>query len=576
MNVLRVPLILLVMIMTGCGNGSNGSHLLDFSGSSGVGTPPGAPTIGSATAGNTQATVSFTAPASDGGAPILLYTVTSTPGGLTASDRTSPITVTGLTNGTAYTFTVTATNTAGTSAPSAASNSVTPVATVPLAPSGVAAAVDKVQATVTFSPPASDGGSPITGYTVASNPAGGTDVNAGTTATTHTITGLIYPTSYSFTVTATNALGTSAASTASRSVALVNPNLTAGAITGAPLALASPVVSNLAGTVPVYTPPASATNNGSTNGIGVAAKFDHPDGITTDGSNLYVADTLNSQIRKIVIATGEVTTLAGEQGSWGYKDGVGTAAQIHCPSGITTDGAYLYVIDGNSRIRKIEIATGRVTTLTSGGIGYADGAATAAKFDVDNDQITTDGTNLYLTDAWNHTIRKVVIATGATTTLAGKVGVQGSANGIGTAATFDTPRGITTDGTYLYVAESGTALLNRGHSIRMIKIATGEVTTLAGGTFGNADGPGATASFNAPKHLTSDGTYLYLTDFCNDNIRKIRISDGYVTTVSGGPAYGYLDGPAVGALFSYPAGITTDGTSLFVAETLNHTIRKIR
>jgi hypothetical protein len=88
---------------------------------------PGAPTIGTATAGNGQATVSFTAPASNGGATISAYTVTSSPGGFTSTGSSSPVTVTGLSNGTAYTFAVNAINSAGTSAASAASNSVTPV-----------------------------------------------------------------------------------------------------------------------------------------------------------------------------------------------------------------------------------------------------------------------------------------------------------------------------------------------------------------------------------------------------------------------------------------------------------------
>lgn len=87
---------------------------------------PGAPTIGTATAGDTQADVSFSAPASNGGASITGYTVTSSPGGFTGTGAGSPITVTGLTNGVAYTFTVTATNSAGTGAASSASNSITP------------------------------------------------------------------------------------------------------------------------------------------------------------------------------------------------------------------------------------------------------------------------------------------------------------------------------------------------------------------------------------------------------------------------------------------------------------------
>ncbi|PVY57584.1 fibronectin type III domain protein [Simplicispira sp. 125] len=91
---------------------------------------PGAPTIGTATAGDTQATVTFTAPTSTGGAPILAsgYTVTSNPLGATGTGSGSPITVTGLSNGTSYTFTVTATNSAGAGAASAASNSVIPAA----------------------------------------------------------------------------------------------------------------------------------------------------------------------------------------------------------------------------------------------------------------------------------------------------------------------------------------------------------------------------------------------------------------------------------------------------------------
>jgi hypothetical protein len=93
-----------------------------------AGTVPGAPTIGTATAGNAQAAVSFTAPANTGGPAITSYTATSNPGGITGSAASSPITVSGLTNGTAYTFTVTATNSIGTGAASAASNSVTPAA----------------------------------------------------------------------------------------------------------------------------------------------------------------------------------------------------------------------------------------------------------------------------------------------------------------------------------------------------------------------------------------------------------------------------------------------------------------
>jgi uncharacterized protein (TIGR02145 family) len=175
---------------------------------------PGAPIIGTATKGNAQATVTFTAPGSNGGSAITGYTVTSGPGGFTASGAASPITVTGLTNGTAYTFTVTATNVNGTGPASVVSNSVTP-STVPGAPIIGTATAGVAQATVTFTEPVSDGGSAITGYTATSSPGGLTGIG---TASPITVTGLTNGTAYTFTVIATNANGISLASSASNSV----------------------------------------------------------------------------------------------------------------------------------------------------------------------------------------------------------------------------------------------------------------------------------------------------------------------------------------------------------------------
>ncbi len=172
-------------------------------------TVPGAPAIGTATAGNQSATVSFAVPASNGGSPITGYTVTSNPGGITATGAASPITVNGLANGTAYTFTVTATNAVGISTASAPSNGVTPVATVPGAPTGVTAAQGVRNAVVTFTAPLNNGGAPITSYTVISNPGGFTATGA---ASPITINGLADGTAYTYTVTATNAIGTGVAS----------------------------------------------------------------------------------------------------------------------------------------------------------------------------------------------------------------------------------------------------------------------------------------------------------------------------------------------------------------------------
>jgi chitodextrinase len=179
-------------------------------------TVPGAPTGASASAGDAQATVSFTAPTSDGGSAIIDYTVTSSPGAFTATDTGTTITVTGLSNGTAYTFTVTARNSVGSSDPSSASNSVTPfAATVPGAPTGASATAGNAQATVSFTAPSSNGGSAIIDYTVTSSPGGFTATD---TSSPITVTGLSNDTAYTFTVTARNSVGSGNSSSPSNSV----------------------------------------------------------------------------------------------------------------------------------------------------------------------------------------------------------------------------------------------------------------------------------------------------------------------------------------------------------------------
>jgi uncharacterized protein (TIGR02145 family) len=175
---------------------------------------PGAPTSLVATAGNAQASVAFTAPTNNGGSAITGYTVTSSPGGFTASGASSPLTVTGLTNGIAYTFTVVATNVVGNSVASTASAAVTP-RTLPDAPTSPVATAGNTQASVAFTAPVSNGGSAITGYTVTSNPGGFTASGASSPLT---VTGLTNGTSYTFTVIATNAVGNSVASIASAAV----------------------------------------------------------------------------------------------------------------------------------------------------------------------------------------------------------------------------------------------------------------------------------------------------------------------------------------------------------------------
>jgi hypothetical protein len=178
-------------------------------------TVPDAPTIGTATPGNASVSVEFAPPAFNGGSTINSYTVTSDPGGFTGIGSASPIIVAGLTNGTDYTFTVTATNAVGVGASSTSSNTVVP-ATVPDAPTTVVATPGNGQASVSFAAPSANG-SPIISYTVTSSPGG--IVGTGD-ASPIVVNGLTNGDNYQFTVTATNAVGISSPSSPSNQIKL--------------------------------------------------------------------------------------------------------------------------------------------------------------------------------------------------------------------------------------------------------------------------------------------------------------------------------------------------------------------
>lgn len=307
---------------------------------------------------------------------------------------------------------------------------------------------------------------------------------------------------------------------------------------------------------------------GSTDGTGADARFYNPRDVTSDGTNLYVTDEYNRTVRKISIATGEVTTLAGSPDVFGGKDGVGAEARFNFPKGITNDGTYLYVTEYGT-VRRIEIASGTVTTFAGAPTsGYpSDGTGTDVRFN-SLEGITTDGKNLYVVDS--STVRKIEISSRVVTTIAGTPWVQGSADGTGADAQFEYPSGITTDGTYLYVADS------QNYTVRKIEIATGAVSTLAGkaGGYGQLDGVGEAARFLRPKGMMTDGAFIYMTD--SHAVRKIRIATGEVTTLAGAWINGYADGEGIVARFSILGGIVKHENSCYVVDTDNHIVRRLQ
>lgn len=239
-----------------------------------------------------------------------------------------------------------------------------------------------------------------------------------------------------------------------------------------------------------------------------------------------------------------VSTTAGNGGQYS-QDGVGTASAFNMPSGIAADqSGNIYVSDyGSGAIRKISPG-GVVSTI--GNVSVPAG-------------ITVDQQgNIFVTSFQEDRIYKIS-AQGDKSIFAGR-GVSGSADGQGTSATFYNLGGIVIDlAGNLFVAEQG------NHKIRKIS-PTGLVSTVAGtGASGSADGPAASATFNAPDGLAVDPQgNIYVADTKNNKIRKIS-TNGMVTTLGGS-----------GAIFNYPTGLVMDASgNLYVGDFRNNLIREI-
>jgi hypothetical protein len=333
-----------------------------------------------------------------------------------------------------------------------------------------------------------------------------------------------------------------------------------------------------AGNVTTFAGFPGATFIGANDGPANAARFFGPWGIAAASSgNVYVADTSNDTIRKIS-TNGTVTTLAGTPGLQGSTDSTNSAALFRLPYGIAVDASEnIYVADElNQTIRKITV-DGTVTTLAglARSSGNADGTNSSARFSFPTGLGLDASNNIYVCDSFNYTIRKVT-PDGVVTTIAGKAGQIGSADGTNSAARFSAPWDVVADSTFnLFVTDR-----NNG-TIRKIT-ADGMVTTFAGlAGVGRdlVDGVGTNARFSLPTGIAIDKfNNLYVSDsyYLNNTIRKIT-PDGTVTTLGGmaDGAFGAGNGAGPNARFNQPFAIAIDPNgTLFIADSNNHAIRR--
>ncbi len=355
-------------------------------------------------------------------------------------------------------------------------------------------------------------------------------------------------------------------------------------------------------------------------GAGTSIPASNPTGITTDpSSNLYVSDITHVIFKST--SSGATSSFAGNGLSYALGDGgPATSAQLVQPEGLAVDsGGNIYIADrGEARIRKFQVggnisspaggtaamapagvavdsllnfyiadAVGNVVIKVSpagvastiAGTGAAgsvgdNGLATSAQLNQPNGVAVDTSGNVYIADTGNNRVRKVTVATGIITTLAGNgsAGFQGD-NSFSTNAVLYQPTGVTVDSSQnVYIADTG------NNRIRKITASSGIITTVAGNgaqASSGDGGPATSAGIASPHTVAVDAlSNLYIPDV-SGRVRKVSVS-GLITTIAGSGSQGYSGdgGPATSAQLETPWGVTVDSSgNVYVSDTGGQAVR---
>lgn len=327
----------------------------------------------------------------------------------------------------------------------------------------------------------------------------------------------------------------------------------------------------------------TVAGGGPNNMPALSANLDNPTGVAVGSAgNQYIVAQYQNRVFKVDTA-GQLTVFAGN-GNLGFSGdgGPATAASLDSPAGIALDGSgNLYIADyGNDRIRRVDAATGIITTVAgNGNLGFSGdgGPATQASLAYPTGVALDSGGNLYFTAPDDNRIRRVDAATGIISTVAGNgsYGFTGD-GGLAIVASLCSPRGITVDSSgNLYVGDT------YNQRIRRVDAATHIITTVAGdgaNAFSGDGGPATAASLYNPVGIAADsGGNLYIADSYNQRVRRVDPS-GIITTVAGNATYVFSGdgGPATEASLLYPAGVALDsGGNLYIADTYHQRVRLV-
>lgn len=326
-------------------------------------------------------------------------------------------------------------------------------------------------------------------------------------------------------------------------------------------------------------------------GAGTKALLSLPYGVASDGKgNLYIADYLDNRVRKVVLATGVITTIAGTGvGGFSGDGSAAVSAQISGPGTVTTDTAgNVYFTDtGNEVVRKVDI-NGNISTIagtpgSAGGKGDGGPATKAQLYLHVGGGLAADAAgNLYISDSYNSAIREVTVSNGNIATIAGTNGLAGSlGDGFpATSALLHFPFGIALDASgNLYIADT------YNQKIREVTATSHIIKTIAGNLSagsGGDGGPPTAASLNYPLGVAVDAQgNVYIADASNSEIRKITVgASPTISTIAGsvkmGSGFSGDAGPATSAQLNAPYSVAVDSSGIvYIADAGNARVRSV-
>jgi len=311
-------------------------------------------------------------------------------------------------------------------------------------------------------------------------------------------------------------------------------------------------------------------------GLATQAELDQPSGVWVDASgNIFLTDSLNNRVREVTASNGFIQTIAGD-GSGDGDGGPASSGLLDAPFGVAVDGTgNLFIADtANSDIREVVAATADITTVAGTGIAGFDGDGLAINVDLNNPNgVFVDGSgDIFIADSQNNAIREVI--NGDLTTVVGEIDEV-------LTNVLNYPTAVFVDGSgNIFIADSGNNVIEKVAAV--VVEGTPALTVVAGtGTAGFTGNGGlaTNAELNGPSGVFVDSSEnIFIADSANSVIREVVAATGNIETVAGNGTAGFSGdtGPATNAQLDYPLGVFVDSSgNIFIADSNNNAVREV-